>query len=226
MHYLISPIGISDGSFAAEEVPGGADKIFRARHQPRPGKLDSSGVGKPPLLLRRWGKVIREWDLRKARKAFIFSRFRATRRHWNSCLRVLPLYHGQNNFCKKINVTRMNIWMDRKGVSAATFVQEYFNVRYSYFSFSSVFFPSYLSFLPRYRFSLSQSLSHHLRWLVWYLRRSATSRDIMRRKNVSLVYGGWKGAWIYGTRAAWKERGNPGCLPINTNNRHIWRRNG
>lgn len=60
----------------------------------------------------------------------------------------------------------MNIWMDRKGVSAATFVQEYFNVRYSYFSFSSVFFPSYLSFLPRYRFSLSQSLSHHLRWLV------------------------------------------------------------
>lgn len=152
MHYLISPIGISDGSFAAEEVPGGADKIFRARHQPRPGKLDSSGVGKPPLLLRRWGKVIREWDLRKARKAFIFSRFRATRRHWNSCLRVLPLYHGQNNFCKKINVTRMNIWMDRKGVSAATFVQEYFNVRYSYFSFSSIFFsllplfPSPISF--------------------------------------------------------------------------------
>lgn len=46
----------------------------------------------------------------------------------------------------------MNIWMDRKGVSAATFVQEYFNVRYSYFSFSSIFFsllplfPSPISF--------------------------------------------------------------------------------
>lgn len=65
-------IGITDGSFAAEKVPGGGDKIFRARHQPRPGKLDSSGVGKPPLLLRRWGKVIREWDLCKAKEKRLY----------------------------------------------------------------------------------------------------------------------------------------------------------
>ncbi|KAK9303612.1 hypothetical protein QLX08_004773 [Tetragonisca angustula] len=62
VHYLISPIGINDGSLAAGEssTGGGADKIFSARHQPPAGKLDSSGVGKPPLLLRHRGKVIRE----------------------------------------------------------------------------------------------------------------------------------------------------------------------
>lgn len=76
---------------------------------------------------------------------------------------------------------------------------------------------------------MSQSLFHQFRWLSRYLRRFVTPREEERKEKGKislLVYGRWKGRWIYASRVGTREgkKENPGCSLINTNNWHIWRR--
>ena len=177
-----APIGITDGSFAAEKVPGCGDKIFRARHQPRPGKLDSSGVGKPPLLLRRWGKVIREWDLCKAKeKRLYFQDFVRRDTRWipNRISPPPSFIRRGNNFCNKIDVTGINIFISP--------CNRFFYPRsctYDYPDNLSLLLSLYIYFFPIFSFLIIifQSLVHQFRWLRRYLRRFATPREEKKKE--------------------------------------------
>lgn len=150
--------------------------------QPRPGKLDSSGVGKPPLLLRRWGKVIREWDLCKAKeKRLYFQDFVRRDTRWipNRISPPPSFIRRGNNFCNKIDVTGINIFISP--------CNRFFYPRsctYDYPDNLSLLLSLYIYFFPIFSFLIIifQSLVHQFRWLRRYLRRFATPREEKKKE--------------------------------------------